>query len=82
MLKDILIQISNTNINITSANVKATGKKIGTIILTLEVDGVMTLRKVIQNIQAIPEVYSVKRIPATNQPNKQPTQHKKKKETK
>lgn len=63
LLKDIIAAVSDNNININYANVKSkSAKKIGVIELGIELDNVETLKKVINCIQAIPDVYSVKRI--------------------
>ena len=63
LLKDIIAAISDNNTNITYANVKAkTSKKLGVIEIGMELDNIDTLKKVINCIQAIPDVYSVKRI--------------------
>ena len=63
LLKDIIAAISDNNTNITYANVKAkTNKKLGVIEIGMELDNIDTLKKVINCIQAIPDVYSVKRI--------------------
>ena len=62
LLKDIIAAVSDNNTNITYANVKSKSGKIGIIELGLELDNIDTLKKVILSIQAIPDVYSVKRI--------------------
>lgn len=62
LLKDIIAAVSDNNININYANVKSKSNKIGVIELGIELDNVETLKKVINCIQAIPDVYSVKRI--------------------
>ena len=61
LLKDIIGVISDNNTNINSANVKSKGK-VGVIEVGIELDNVDTLRKVMTAIQAMPEVFSVKRI--------------------
>ena len=61
-MKDIIAAVSDNNININYANVKSKNNKIGVIELGIELDNVETLKKVINCIQAIPDVYSVKRI--------------------
>ena len=48
--------------NINYANVKSKNGKLGIIELGIELDNIDTLKKVILSIQAIPDVYSVKRI--------------------
>ena len=62
LLKDIIAAVSDNNTNITYANVKSKNNKIGIIELGMELDNIDTLKKVINCIQAIPDVYSVKRI--------------------
>lgn len=63
LLKDIISAVSDNNTNITFANVKANNnKKVGIIELGLELDNITTLKKVINGIQALPDVHSVKRV--------------------
>lgn len=63
LLKDIIAAISDNNTNITYANVKAkTAKRLAVVEIGMELDNIDTLKKVINCIQAIPDVYSVKRI--------------------
>ncbi len=63
LLKDIISAVSDNNTNILFANVKSNNnKKIGIIELGLELDNINTLKKVINTIQSLPEVYSVKRV--------------------
>lgn len=62
LLKDIIAAVSDNNTNINSANVKSKNNKVGIIELGIELDNIWTLKKVIQSIQALPDVYSVKRI--------------------
>ena len=62
LLKDIIAAVSDNNTNITYANVKSKSGKVGFIELGMELDNIDTLKKVILSIQAIPDVYSVKRI--------------------
>ena len=61
LLKDIISVVSDNNTNINSANVKSKGQ-VGVIELGIELDNIDTLRKVMTAIQALPEVFSVKRI--------------------
>ena len=61
LLKDIIGVVSDNNTNINSANVKSKGK-VGIIELGIELDNIDTLRKVMTAIQAMPDVFSVKRI--------------------
>lgn len=67
LLKDIIAAVSDNNININYANVKSKNNKIGVIELGIELDNVETLKKVINCIQAIPDVFSVKRIQTSYQ---------------
>ena len=62
LLKDIIAAVSDNGTNITYANVKSKSGKVGIIELGLELDNIDTLKKVTLSIQAIPDVYSVKRI--------------------
>ncbi len=62
LLKDIIAAVSDNGTNINYANVKSKSGKIGIIELGIELDNIDTLKKVILSIQAIPDVYSVKRI--------------------
>lgn len=62
LLKDIIAAVSDNNTNITYANVKSKNNKVGIIELGIELNNIDTLKKVINCIQSIPDVYSVKRI--------------------
>lgn len=62
LLKDIIAAVSDNNTNISFANVKSKNNKVGIIELGIELDNIMTLKKVITSIQSLPDVYSVKRI--------------------
>lgn len=62
LLKDIITQVSDNNTNINFANVKSKNNKIGIIELGIELDNIDTLKRVITSLQALPDVYSVKRI--------------------
>ena len=61
LLKDVISIVSDNNTNINAANVKSKGK-VGIIELGIELDNIDTLRKVMTAIQAMPDVFSVKRI--------------------
>lgn len=61
LLKDVIGVVSDNNTSITSANVKTKGK-VGIIELGIELDNIYTLRKVMTALQAMPDVFSVKRI--------------------
>lgn len=69
LLKDIIAAVSDNNTNINYANVKSKSGKIGIIELGMELDNIDTLKCVIYAIQAIPDVYSVKRIQTSYSPN-------------
>lgn len=62
LLKDIIAAVSDNNTNILYANVKATDAKVGIIELVLELDNINTLKKVNNSLQALPDVYSVRRV--------------------
>ena len=63
MLKEVLVALSDCNTNIVYANVKANPtKKLGIIEMGIEIDNISRLQKVIAALQALPDVYSVKRI--------------------
>ncbi len=61
LLKDVITAVSDNNANIVNANIK-TKNHVGIIELGIELDNIDTLKKVINCIQALPDVYSVKRI--------------------
>ena len=60
LLKDVLLKIADTNLSY--ANSYSKNKKFGIIDLGVELDNIETLKKVIANIQSIPDVYSVRRL--------------------
>lgn len=67
MLKEILIALADCNTNIVYANVKAhPTKNLGVVEMGIEVDNISRLQKVIAALQALPDVYSVKRIQGTS----------------
>lgn len=68
ILKDIIAAVSDNNTNINYANVKSKSGKIGIVELGIELDNNETLKRVIYAIQAIPDVYSVKRIQTSYSP--------------
>lgn len=78
LLKDIIAAVSDNNTNILFANVKANNNKVGIIELVLELDNVDTLKKVTNCLQAVPEVYSVKRVQSTSGVKKPHQSHSKK----
>lgn len=62
LLKDIIAAVSDNNTNINFANVKSKNNKVGIVELGIELNNIDTLKKVINCLQALPDVYSVKRI--------------------
>lgn len=83
LLKEVIAAVSDNNTNINFANVKSKNNKIGIIELGIELDNINTLKRVITSLQALPEVYSVKRIQSSYQqpsqvPNKKAAALKKK----
>ena len=63
MLKEVLIALADCNTNIVYANVKShPTKNLGIIEMGIEVDNISRLQKVMAALQALPDVYSVKRI--------------------
>lgn len=79
LLKDIIAAVSDNNTNITFANVKSKNNKVGIIELGIELDNITTLKKVVNSIQALPDVYSVKRVQSSQS---QPLHHHNKKNLK
>ena len=61
LLKDVITAVSDNNANIVNAK-KKKKNHVGIIELGIELDNIDTLKKVINCIQALPDVYSVKRI--------------------
>ena len=70
LLKDVIGVIADNNTNITSANVKSKGK-VGIIEVGIELDNIDTLRKLMTTLQAMPDVFSVKRIQTSYTNNSQ-----------
>lgn len=62
LLKDVIAAVSDNNTNINYANVKSKNNKVGIIELGIELDNIETLKKVINCLQSLPDVYSVKRV--------------------
>ncbi len=77
ILKDIIAAVSDNNTNIINANVKSRNN-VGIIEIGLELDNIETLKKVTNCLQALPDVFSVKRIQTSSQ-NKQNKQNNKSK---
>ncbi len=76
MLRDILLKTGDLGINIVYSNTYLKGRKFGIIDLGIELDNIDTLKKVISNIQIIPDVCSVRRLQQKENLN-QPKQKKK-----
>lgn len=68
ILKDIIAAVADNNINILFANVKSNSAKVGITELVLELDNIDTLKKVTNSLQALPDVYSVKRVQTSARP--------------
>ena len=62
LLRDIIAAVSDNNVNISFANVKSKNNKLGVVELGLQIDNVNTLKKIVASLQALPDVYSVRRI--------------------
>ena len=71
LFKEIISVVSDNNTNINSANAKSKGQ-VGVIELGIELDNIETLRKVMTSIQALPDVFSVKRIQTSYSSTQQP----------
>lgn len=83
MLKEVLTKVTDCDTNITYANVKANNaKKVGIIELGLEVNGIERLRSVINALQSLPDVHSVKRVPINSNTRTYSQTPSKKKKTK
>ena len=78
MLRDVLMKTVDLGINIIYSNTYLKGRKFGIIDLGIELDNIETLKKVILNIQTIPDVCSVRRLQQKENLN-QPSKNKKKK---
>lgn len=62
MLRDILLKTGDLGINIIYSNTYLKGRKFGIIDLGIELDNIDTLKKIIQAIQSITDVFSVRRL--------------------
>ncbi len=78
ILRDILMKTGDLGINIIYSNTYLKGRKFGIIDLGIELDSIDTLKKVILSIQAINDVFSVRRLQQKESLN-QPKNSKKKK---
>jgi len=78
MLRDVLMKTVDLGINIIYSNTYLKGRKFGIIDLGIELDNIETLKKVVLNIQSIPDVCSVRRLQQKENLN-QPSKNKKKK---
>ncbi len=72
LLKDVLVKIADTNTNLSYAYSYSKNKKFGIIDLGIELSDIETLKKIIMNLQSMPDVYSVRRLQQKNEPQ---TQH-------
>ncbi len=81
LLKDIITKITDTNTNITYTNSYLKHQKFGIIDVGIELNEISTLQKVIQNIQSLTDVLSVKRLQQRGwhevKPHKKPFKKKK-----
>ncbi len=68
LLKDILVKIADTNTNLSYASSYSKNKKFGIVDLGIELSDIETLKKIITNIQAMPDVFSVRRLQQKNDP--------------
>ncbi len=68
LLKDVLVKIADTNTNMSYANSYSKNKKFGIIDLGIELSDIETLKKIITNLQSMPDVYSVRRLQQKNEP--------------
>lgn len=78
ILRDVLMKTGDLGINIIYSNTYLKGRKFGIIDLGIELDSIDTLKKVILSIQAINDVFSVRRLQQKENLN-QPKSSKKKK---
>ena len=82
ILKDILVKISDTNTNLAYAYSYSKNKKFGIVDLGIEISDIETLKKIITNLQAMPDVFSVRRLQQKNEPLSQHNQKKNKQKNK
>lgn len=71
LLKDILIKIADTNTNVSYAYSYSKNKKFGIIDLGIELSDIETLKKIINNLQSMQDVFSVRRLQQKNDLNSQ-----------
>ncbi len=81
ILRDILMKTGDLGINIIYSNTYLKGRKFGIIDLGIELDNIDTLKKVIQGIQSLSDVVSVRRLQQKENLN-QPKSSRKKNKTK
>ena len=62
VLKDMITRISDAGVNIVYTNTHLKEHKFGIIDIGVELNNIETLKKVISNIQSIPEILSVRRL--------------------
>ena len=66
LLKDVLIKIADTNTNVSYAYSYSKNKKFGIIDLGIELSDIETLKKIINNLQSMQDVLSVRRLQQKN----------------
>ena len=66
LLKDVLTKIADTNTNVSYAYSYSKNKKFGIIDLGIELSDIETLKKIITNLQSMPDVLSVRRLQQKN----------------
>ena len=62
ILKDLITRISDAGVNIIYTNTHLKEHKFGIIDVGVELNNIETLKKVISNIQSIPDILSVRRL--------------------
>ncbi len=62
LLKDVLVKIADTNTNVSYAYSYSKNKKFGIIDIGIELSDVETLKKIVTNLQSMPDVFSVRRL--------------------
>jgi guanosine-3',5'-bis(diphosphate) 3'-pyrophosphohydrolase len=62
LLNEVLQAVNETKTNITAVSGKSDRNKMATIIMSIAIHNVTHLRRVVERIQQIPDIYSVRRI--------------------
>lgn len=70
MLKDIISKLADSKTNIDKANIRSKDKKFAIIDMGIEITDINNLTKIINSIQSIPDVITVKRQTGGNSANK------------